>query len=606
MKKKSRFLQWFRNQKLWKKIIYTFLLASIIPMAVAQILILTVITQNMEDNVNEYMRVQLGQIAERTNLTLDVYTNLVYQIYSDNQLIDYVSSYHSVDSAVKSKAYRKICDRLQQYGITSTGIECISIILPDGQDITYDFGMASAVNNIWDSYGNMCSIMPYQAAQNETNMVITPTSRFTVGNKEKMIFHISKQMYNLKNMKEGSIATVVLSVNESVLNTVCNAGLPEDRSNAYAINFIMDKQNNILTYPNAFYSGIKLKDGRNMEEFVHQTGELKNKKIEVNCYEDAQLGWRFYNIYDRDYILRDVTKTQTLTIIIGAFLFLISILLIAYTVRLIEQSTEKIVAGIKEVQQGNLKVQIQVDSEDEMGQIADNFNTMTEKVQDLIQEVTDATSKQKNAEIIALEAQINPHFLYNTLDSINWMAIEKEEYQISEMIRNLSVILRYSVNKSNHMVTIAQMFDWLQKYVSLQRLRFNNAFECETYVEPAAEQLWIHKLLIQPFVENAIIHGFKGIDNGGILRVDCMLSEDRAYITVIIEDNGVGMSKELTDRYNDPIMAVKDDGRSIGLQNAFSRMKMYYGEKANWDVHSIENIGTVITLKIPVQKTGEK
>ena len=149
---------------------------------------------------------------------------------------------------------------------------------------------------------------------------------------------------------------------------------------------------------------------------MKNTGELKGKNIAVNRYEDKQLGWIFYNAYDRDYMLRDVTRIQFLTIFIGALLFAASILLIRYTVSLIERSTRSIVGGIQQVQSGNLDVQVHVDTEDEMGQIADNFNTMTGKVKNLITEVTEITQKQKDAEIRALEAQINPHFLYNTLE----------------------------------------------------------------------------------------------------------------------------------------------------------------------------------------------
>lgn len=169
------------------------------------------------------------------------------------------------------------------------------------------------------------------------------------------------------------------------------------------------------------------------------------------------------------------------------------------------------------------------------------------------------------------------------------------------MLRNLGVILRYSVNKSNKLVTVAEMADWLDKYISLQQMRFNNAFICEVHVQKAAEPVKLHKLLIQPFVENAIVHGFKGIENGGILRVDIMLSEKEDELDIIIEDNGKGMPHEIAEQFNDPVTAVQDDGRSIGLNNAFARMRMYYGERVSWDVSSIPGIGTIITLKIPLQ-----
>lgn len=599
MRGKKRFLQWFKNQKLGKKILYTFILASVIPLLVAQVLMLYVISSNMREKVDELMVNQLAQISERTNLTLDVYTNLVYQIYSDNQIIDGIKSYDDAGSESRARAYREICDRIQQYGISIGGIECISLILPDGQDITYDFGLASAVDNLWNTYEDKKAIESYIRAQGEANMVISPTARFTRSGREQRIFHISKQMFDFKNIQEGPIATIVMSINESVLNAVCSTS-QEDAKAPYTINFITDKEGNVLTYPNSFYSGIKVDPKKSIEEFVEVTGELKEKNIAVNKYEDGKLGWIFYNVYDKDYILRDIRHVQYLTIMVGAVLFLVSVLLIRYTVKLIEKSTQNIVGGIQEVQKGNLDVQVTVDSEDEMGQIAENFNTMTEKVQGLIQEVTEVTQKQKDAEIRALEAQINPHFLYNTLDSINWMAIEKEEYEISKMLRNLGIILRYSVSKSNKMVTVAEMADWLDKYISLQQMRFNHAFICEVYVDKAAESVRIHKLLIQPFVENAIVHGFKGIENGGILRVDVTLSEKGDELDIIIEDNGKGIPHEVVQRFNDPVTAIRDDGRSIGLHNAFARMRMYYGERVSWDVSSIPDIGTIITLKIPL------
>ena len=255
---------------------------------------------------------------------------------------------------------------------------------------------------------------------------------------------------------------------------------------------------------------------------------------------------------------------------------------------------------MQEVKKGNLDVLVPVQSFDEIGTITDNFNEMTVKVRELIREVTEAQENQKNAEIRALEAQINPHFLYNTLDSINWMAIEKEEYEISKMIRNLGVILRYSVNKSNQIVTIRELADWLEKYISLQQMRFNDAFAYRLNIDEETYDRKVYKLLLQPFVENAIIHGFKEMESGGLLQIDIMPAQHDPGIVIIIEDNGKGMPQDMLKCYNDREEAIKDEGRSIGLHNAFSRMNMYYGKKASWNVSSMEGMGTVITLRIPV------
>src|SRR5690606_22009806 len=120
----------------------------------------------------------------------------------------------------------------------------------------------------------------------------------------------------------------------------------------------------------------------------------------------------------------------------------------------------------------------------------------------------------------------NPHFLYNTLDTINWMAIEKNEFDISNAITSLATILRYAITNSNEMVTVRDEVEWLKKYIYLQQTRLKNTFRCEINVEPEALDFRIHKLLLQPFIENAVIHGFEGIKRENVLRIDMRMEDN--------------------------------------------------------------------------------
>lgn len=601
---KSKTLAWFNNRKLGQKILLAFVLSSIMPMLIIQSISLFVSTEALKDKVDQLMVNQLTQIAQRVDLTLEVYTNLVYQIYVDNQIIDNVNKLQNPEYTKKEIAFHEIYNRLQQYNSSVGGLRCISIICSDGSQVTYDLGTASSIENIWENYADMRQIKPYISAQEKGGMVITPTMRFNNTGEELRLFHISKTMYDLNDLGKGSIATIVMTIQESVLSDICSS--TEDLPEEYSINFITDDKRNVIAYPDDFYSGIRINPDLGIKEFVLVTGKLKNKDIAVNTYQDSDSGLIFYNVYDKSYMLRDITRNQKFSVIMGLTAIGFSILMISYTVNTIGKSIKKIITGIKEVQKGNLEIAVEVDSSDEIGQIAENFNTMAGKVKILIEEVTEANERQKNAEIKALEAQINPHFLYNTLDSINWMAIDHEEYEISKMLRNLGVILRYSISKSNHLVTIDELADWLDKYISLQKMRFHNAFDYEIHVEAEVRHYRIFKLLIQPFVENAVIHGFKGIDSGGIIHIDIALAEDRKTLNIIIEDNGKGMAQEMVSRYNSREDTVKDDGRSIGLQNAFTRMEMYYGHAAAWNITSIPEVGTVITLKLPFQQRGDE
>ena len=602
MKKENRklILSWFNNRKIGQKILIAFVLSSIVPMLIIQTIVLLVNTETLRGKVDELMVNQLTQIAERVDLTLEVYANLVYQIYVDNQIIENVNKLTDPADVNKEVAFHEIYNRLQQYNSSVGGLRCISIICPDGSQVTYDWGTASSIENIWENYDDIREIQPYLEAQENDGMVITPTMRFQGKGKELRLFHISKAMYDLNDIGKGRIATIVLTIEESVLSNICRN--TDDPEGEYSINFITDENRNVIAYPDDFYSGIKMNRDLDIEEFVYVTGKLKEKNIAVNRYEDDGTGFIFYNVYDKNYMFRDIKRNQSFSIIIGLGAASFSVLLIIYTVKTIGKSIKKIIKGIQEVQKGNLEVSVEVDSCDEIGQIAENFNTMTGEVKLLIEEVTLANEKQKNAEIKALEAQINPHFLYNTLDSINWVAIDHKEFEISKMLRNLGIILRYSISKSNHMVTITELADWLDNYISLQKMRFNDAFIYEIQIDERVKKVRIYKLLIQPFVENAIIHGFKEIKSGGSIYIDILLAEDEKTINIIIEDNGKGMSQEIAAKYNKREEAIKEDGKGIGLHNAFTRMQMYYGEAATWNITSIEEVGTVITLKIPIQR----
>lgn len=603
MKGKLRLLDHFNNMKIGRKIMSAFVMASIVPILTIQFIGYNMNSNSLKRKIDTLMVDNLTQLSERVDLTMDIYSNLVYQIYVDDKIIENVNTLLNGNGEGREVAFHAIYNRLQQAEKSVKGIRSISVICANGRSVTYDAGTGSSIENLWDDYGDLRETAPYRDVQGMPGMLVMPTTRHKGYDGDAFYFHISKCMYDYNNLDRGTIATIVMSVDESVLRDICAVAIAEDEAE-YNINFITDTNGFVISYPNSFYTGIIMNPKLTVQEFVQVTGLLKGQNTAVNKYVNGHRGWVYYNVYNKDYMMRDIRNNQIMFILISLAAILFSSILISYIVRRIGSSVALITDGIDQVKEGNLNVSVALDSKDELGQIASNFNDMTGKVRNLIAEVSEAKDKQKDAEIRALEAQINPHFLYNTLDSINWMAIEKEEYGISRMLRNLGVILRYSVNRSNQMVSVTEVADWLEKYISLQQMRFNQSFRFELNVAEAAGSVRIYKLLLQPFVENAVIHGFKGMEKGGVLRVDIFLSETGERLNIIIEDNGKGMPREMAESFNVREQAVRDEGGSIGLHNAFARMDMYYGREAVWNVNSIEGMGTVITLTLPAGTAG--
>lgn len=242
--------------------------------------------------------------------------------------------------------------------------------------------------------------------------------------------------------------------------------------------------------------------------------------------------------------------------------------------------------------------------ESEVGRIGQKFREMVNSNLELSEYLLHAQLKEREAQLLLLQAQINPHFLYNTLDTINWMAIDRDEYEISNMITTLARILRYGISDSNGVVKIRDEVEWLKQYIFLQQTKLKNSFDCHIDVEPELLDRSIHKLLLQPFLENAILHGFEGVDRTYSLQM--VMRRDNDSIEIRIEDNGCGIPEEIVREMNQGIFRKTEDKNHIGMENAITRLYMYYGEKTNVVIKSRQGEGTLVQIRIPITGVEEK
>ena len=233
----------------------------------------------------------------------------------------------------------------------------------------------------------------------------------------------------------------------------------------------------------------------------------------------------------------------------------------------------------------------------EIDVIAKQYNhTIDDLEKALLREKTE-TENSRKAEIRMLEAQINPHFIYNILDTVNWIAIEKDEYDISNAISTLAAILRYAISNSDKPVTLRDEVDWLKKYVYLQQFRLKNKFSFEIKTDPEILDVRVHKLIIQPFVENAIMHGFDTQRETYTLQVSMLAEGSKVAIT--IADNGKGISPEILAALRSGDVKEIRDKAGIGLSNAFLRLHRYCEGQDEVSVQSVLDEGTTVTIRFP-------
>jgi len=239
---------------------------------------------------------------------------------------------------------------------------------------------------------------------------------------------------------------------------------------------------------------------------------------------------------------------------------------------------------------------VSISSHDEIGEIYSSFNNMLERIEQLIEEVNERSRKEKEAEFRALQAQINPHFLYNTLDSINWLAIKSGADDISLMVNSLANFLRHSLNKGKEFISIANELEHVKSYVTIQKFRFKNKFDIEFDVNEEVLKYLIIKLTLQPLVENAINHGFDAIDYKGFIRIEACKDDDYIYLKVI--DNGKGadidsLNQSLLERDQSLV-----DDRGYGIRNVNERLKLYFGEDCGIKFEDNQYGGVTVNVRV--------
>lgn len=313
-------------------------------------------------------------------------------------------------------------------------------------------------------------------------------------------------------------------------------------------------------------------------------------------------GWRIISLIPQEEMFHDLAKMQSITLLIITLLVVISLLLGFILSFQIVHPLKKLATLMKLAESGDFDIKVKVNSKDEIGTLAQAFNSMISKINSLIQEVYIEQIRQSELELQMLQSQINPHFIYNTLESISMMATIHDDEATSEMAFNLGSILRYGINKTKEEVTIREELDNLEKYISLQEIRFHSVYTITINVSPNLYNIYIIKLILQPVVENAIYHGMKEIRSGGKIIVTGYKTDNKVLVFEV-EDNGKGMTESLTRDLNDYINDKNNLFNSIGLRNVNKRIKIKYGDEYGLEIQSKTNTSTKVIIRLPIEHT---
>ncbi|UJF34564.1 cache domain-containing sensor histidine kinase [Paenibacillus hexagrammi] len=327
----------------------------------------------------------------------------------------------------------------------------------------------------------------------------------------------------------------------------------------------------------------------------------------VNQYEKMKTDFVDWTLVKRVPYAQLYKNARQLTIINTAILSLFLIIAVAGTIYISIRFTEPIkqlIRYITRIQSGQLNTEIDLLRSDELGILANRFHTLIQDLNQMVLKEYRLELANKSNQLMALQAQINPHFLNNALQSIGTLALQHEVPQIYKLISSLAKMMRYSMNTSESIVPLRQELDHVKSYLELQKQRFEQQFDISLDIEDSTYSIPIPKMILQPLVENYFKHGFKPSLGTGHLRIHAakLVEQHHNVLYIEVEDNGQGMSEERIQEVRRCLKATSTSEDGIGLCNVLLRIRLYYSDEAELQLCPVEPQGLKIIITIPLQK----
>ena len=479
----------------------------------------------------------------------------------------------------------RIREELYQVVSPYTDILGVCIVTKTGEMIFQDKISQSNVERFVVPSGNLRYSDIYQKTISTHEFLYHPTERRENGDYGVYrLMVVSQSIPDYMGPSDKNVAIVVLYIDENAVSKL----LDTRRKSSVSVSFLTDADGRVLSshYEEAIgtvlegvYDSVEGMDGA----VCLAKQILSQNNVQATACRALESGrLKLYCVMQADSTVA-ATKTATVSTLIFAVLLIgVNFAVVWRYSKRIGHDVENILYTMDLANRGKLDARSDVSRADEFGAISAHLNHMLDEIHLLLMRMAEAKDQQRTAEIQALEAQINPHFMFNTLDSINWMAIENGQFEISQMLKYLSEFFRYAVRNSSETVEVRTEVEHLRQYIYLQQRRYAYAFSCHVRVEKETERCRIHKLLLQPLVENALLHGFDFTEpddsRENVIDIE-VFSDTPEMLTLRVCDNGKGMESLMMHELNTYDVSKYNLGKAIGVRNVIARVRMYYGAR---------------------------
>ncbi|KRE75703.1 cache domain-containing sensor histidine kinase [Paenibacillus sp. Soil750] len=315
---------------------------------------------------------------------------------------------------------------------------------------------------------------------------------------------------------------------------------------------------------------------------------------------DIKEDWMIVGVQVKDKLLAKLNGIKQATMLVTIGFVLVSLLITNNLTLLLLKPLYRLQKLMKRVEENDLEVRFESAYKDEVSQVGFRFNRMLDEIKQLIADVTNRERDKRKAEIKALTAQMDPHFFYNTLNTIYCKSVLGENEDVNEMILALSNMFQLSLSGGRDLIPLADELDHVRQYLAIQQRSYENLFVCRMEVEPELNACLVPKIIIQPLIENSILHGFKDMKSGGEIQLTART--DGEWLHIMVEDNGLGL---IPDKLLQSMMHPTTSKHGYALRNIYTRLELYYGTEQRMEITTNEWGGARIELWLPRYETEE-
>ena len=310
-------------------------------------------------------------------------------------------------------------------------------------------------------------------------------------------------------------------------------------------------------------------------------------------------GWKIIGVWQLNKVLMNYGEIRDFLMVIILVVLVMCILGTFYISNRLSAPLYKLQKSMKLVEQGNFDIRIEEGGEYVVRELSKTFNKMVVRTRELMDEIVKEQDDKRKKELDVLQSQINPHFLYNTLDSIIWLVEDERITEATQMITALSRFFRIGISSGRIVITVREELEHARNYLAIQKIRYKNKFDYKIEADPRTLEAKTIKLILQPLIENALYHGIEYIQHKGEILIEAYIEDNNLIYK--IRDNGVGMTEETKNRIFDDDYQVKTKGSGVGVKNVNQRIKLYYGPDYGMRIESELEEGTTVYIKMPLR-----